>query len=193
MVTSLQAAPNAARERSIGTMLILYYQNLTFPSKGADAAFAAGVAPNGIVQLAQLVIKLYQTVIVGDQLVLFRVGQEAQAADEGGLIIVVEVVVIRQIEVRFIYLVPQVGVLFADAVILLLQGVDLIQYLGVGLFQCLLVSGILSQSGSCPYNFSIWASSSFNSLMSARRVSFSASVRALVLRINAASSKFVKS
>ena len=29
--------------------------------------------------------------------------------------------------------------LFADAVILLLQGVDLIQHLGVGLFQCLLV------------------------------------------------------
>ena len=58
-------------------MLILYYQNLTFPSNGADTAFAAGVAPNGIVQLAQLVIKLYQTVIVGDQLVLFRVGQEA--------------------------------------------------------------------------------------------------------------------
>ena len=99
-------------------MLILYYQNLTFPSNGADAAFAAGVAPNGIVQLAQLVIKLYQTVVVGDQRVLFRVGQEAQAADEGGLIVVVEVVVVWQIEVRFIYLVPQVGVLFADAVIL---------------------------------------------------------------------------
>ena len=96
-------------------MLILYYQNIVFPSKGADAAFAAGVSPNGIVQLAQLVIKLYQTVIVGDQLVLFRVGQEAQAADEGGLIIVVEVVVVRKIEVRFIYLIPQVGVLFADA------------------------------------------------------------------------------
>jgi len=95
------------------------------PSKGADAAFTAGIAPNGIVQLAQLVIKLYQTVIVGDQLVLFRVGQEAQAADKGGLIIVVEVIVIRQIEVRFIYLVPQIGVLLAEAVILLLQGVDL--------------------------------------------------------------------
>ena len=79
-MTSLKAAPNAARGRSIGMMLILYYQNLTFPSNGADTAFAAGVAPNGIVQLAQLVIKLYQTVIVGDQLVLFRVGQEAQAA-----------------------------------------------------------------------------------------------------------------
>ena len=83
------------------------------PSKGADAAFAAGIAPNGVVQLAQLVIKLYQTVVVSDQRVLFRVGQEAQAADEGGLIVVVEVVVVRQIKVRFIYLVPQVGVLFA--------------------------------------------------------------------------------
>ncbi|CAN4013834.1 hypothetical protein GLDPPO_GLDPPO_07000, partial [Dysosmobacter welbionis] len=61
--------------------------------------------------------------------------QETQAADEGGLIVVVEVVVVRKIKVRFIYLVPQVGVLFADAVILLLQGVDLIQHLGVGLFQ----------------------------------------------------------
>ena len=85
-------------------MLILYYQKTAFPSKGADTVFAAGVAPNGIVQLAQLVIKLYQTVVVGDQRVLFRVGQEAQTADEGGLIIVVEVIVIRQIEVRFIYL-----------------------------------------------------------------------------------------
>ena len=100
------------------------------PSKGAAAAFTAGIAPNGIVQLAQLVIKLYQTVIVGDQRVLFRVGQEAQAADEGCLIVVVEVVVVRQIKVRFIYLVPQVGVLFADAVILLLQGVDLVSTLG---------------------------------------------------------------
>ena len=95
-------------------------------SKGADATFAAGITPNGIVQLAHLVINLYQTVVVGDQRVLFRVGQEAQASDEGGLIIVVEVVVLRQIEVRFIYLVPQVGVLFADAVILLLQGVCLL-------------------------------------------------------------------
>ena len=100
-------------------MLILYYQKTTFPSKGADAAFAAGVSPDGIVQLAQPVVDLRKTVVVGDQRVLFRVGQEAQAADEGGLIVVVEVVVVRQIEVRFIYLVPQVGVLFADAVILL--------------------------------------------------------------------------
>ena len=61
------------------------------------------------------------------------------AAYESGFIVVVEVVVVRQIEVRFIYLVPQVGVLFADAVILLLQSVDLIQYLGIGFFQCLLV------------------------------------------------------
>ena len=87
------------------------------PSKGADATFAAGIAPNGIVQLAQLVIKLYQPVIVGDQLVLFRVGQEAQTADKGGLIIVVEVIVIRQIEVRFIYLVPQIGVLDRKSVV----------------------------------------------------------------------------
>ena len=100
------------------------------PSKGAAAAFTAGIAPNGIVQLAQLVIKLYQTVIVGDQLVLFRVGQEAQAADEGGLFIVFEVIIVRKIEIRFIYLIPQVGVLFADAVILLLQGVDLSSTLG---------------------------------------------------------------
>ena len=57
-------------------MLILYYQNIVFLSKGADAAFAAGVAPDGIIQLAQLVIKLYQTVVVGNQRVLFRVGQE---------------------------------------------------------------------------------------------------------------------
>ena len=96
------------------------------PSKGADATFAAGIAPNGVVQLAQLVIKLYQTVVVGDQRVLFRVGQEVQAADEGDLIVVVEVVVVRQIEVRFIYLVPQIGVLLAEAVILLLQGVCLL-------------------------------------------------------------------
>ena len=33
-VSSLQAAPNAARGRSIGRMLILYYQNISFPSKG---------------------------------------------------------------------------------------------------------------------------------------------------------------
>ena len=121
-MTSLKAAPNAARGRSIGTMLILYYQNITFPSKGADAAFAAGVAPDGIVQLAQPAVDLCKTVVVGDQRVLFRVGQEAQAADEGCFIVVVEVIVVRQIEVRFIYLVPQVGVLFTDAVILLLQG-----------------------------------------------------------------------
>ena len=66
-------------------MLILYYQNISFPSKGADAAFAAGVAPNGIVQLAQPAVDLRKTVVVGDQRVLFRVGQEAQTADEGGL------------------------------------------------------------------------------------------------------------
>lgn len=113
-------------------MLILYYQNIVFLSKWADAAFATGVAPDGIVQLAQPAVDLRKTVVVGDQRVLFRIGQEGQTADESGLIVVVEVVVVRQIEVRFIYLVPQVGVLFADAVILLLQGVDLIQYLGVG-------------------------------------------------------------
>ena len=133
-MTSLKAAPNAAHRRSIGTMLILYYQNISFPSKGADAAFAAGVAPDGIVQFAQLAVDLRKTVVVGDQRVLFRIGQEGQTADESGLIVVVEVVVVRQIEVRFIYLVPQVGVLFAYAVILLLQGVDLIQYLGIGVF-----------------------------------------------------------
>ena len=116
-MTSLKAAPNAAHRRSIGTMLILYYQNISFPSKGADAAFAAGVAPDGIVQLAQLVIKLYQTVVVGDQRVLFRIGQEAQAADEGGLFIVFEVIIVRKIEIRFIYLIPQVGVLFADCLL----------------------------------------------------------------------------
>ena len=119
-------------------MLILYYQNIVFLSKWADAAFATGVAPDGIVQLAQPAVDLRKTVVVGDQRVLFRVGQEGQTADESGFIVVVEVVVVRQIEVRFIYLVPQVGVLFADAVILLLQGVDLIQYLGIGFFQCLL-------------------------------------------------------
>ena len=99
-------------------MLILYYQNLTFPSKGADTAFAASVAPDGIVQLAQPAVDLRKTIVVGDQRVLFRVGQESQTADEGCLIVVVEVIVVRQIEVRFIYLVPQAGVLFADAVIL---------------------------------------------------------------------------
>ena len=52
--------------------------------KGADAAFAAGVAPDGIVQFAQLAVDLRKTVVVGDQRVLFRIGQEAQAADEGG-------------------------------------------------------------------------------------------------------------
>ena len=103
-------------------MLILYYQKTAFPSKGADTAFAAGVAPDGIVQLAQPAVDLRKTVVVGDQRILFRVGQEGQTADESGLIVVVEVVVVRQIEVRFIYLVPQVGVLFTDAVILLLQG-----------------------------------------------------------------------
>ena len=120
-------------------MLILYYQNISFPSKGADAAFAAGVAPDGIVQFAQLAVDLRKTVVVGDQRVLFRIGQEAQAADEGGLFIVFEVIIVRKIEIRFIYLIPQVGVLFADAVILLLQGVDLVQHFGVGLFQCLFV------------------------------------------------------
>ena len=113
MVTSLKAAPNAARGRSIGTMLILYYQNISFPSKGADAAFAASVAPDRIVQFAQPAVDLHKTAVVSDQCILFRVGQEAQAADEGGFIVVVEVVVVRQIKVRFIYLVPQVGVLFA--------------------------------------------------------------------------------
>ena len=77
-MTSLKAAPNAAHRRSIGTMLILYYQNISFPSKGADAAFAAGVAPDGIVQFAQLAVDLRKTVVVGDQRVLFRIGQEAR-------------------------------------------------------------------------------------------------------------------
>ena len=85
-------------------MLILYYQKTAFPSKGADAVLAAGVAPDGIIQLAQPAVDLRKTGVVGDQRVLFRVGQEAQAADKGDLIIVVEVIVIRQIEVRFIYL-----------------------------------------------------------------------------------------
>ena len=89
-------------------------------------------------------------VVVGDQRVLFRVGQEAQTADEGGLIIVVEVIVIRQIEVRFIYLVPQIGVLLAEAVILLLQGVDLVQHLGIGLFQSLLVKRHIVALGQLP-------------------------------------------
>ena len=89
MVTSLKAAPNAARGRSTGRMLILYYQNIAFPSKGADAAFAADVAPDGIIQLAQPAVDLRKTVVVGDQRVLFRVGQEGQTADEGGLIVVV--------------------------------------------------------------------------------------------------------
>ena len=40
--------------------------------------------------------------------------------------------------------------LFADAVILLLQGVDLIQYLGVGLFQCLLVKRHIVALGQLP-------------------------------------------
>ena len=71
-MTSLKAAPNAARGRSIG-ITILYYQNIAFPSKGADAAFAAGVAPDGIVQLAQPAVDLRKTVVVGDQRVLFRV------------------------------------------------------------------------------------------------------------------------
>ena len=84
-------------------MVILYYQKTAFPSKGADAAFAAGVAPDGIVQLAQPAVDLRKTVVVGDQHVLFRIRQEAQAADEGGLIVVVEVVVIRQVEVVKIY------------------------------------------------------------------------------------------
>ena len=114
-------------------MLILYYQNISFPSKGADAAFAASVAPDRIVQLAQPAVDLRKTVVVSDQRILFRVGQEAQTADEGGLFIVFEVIIVRQIEVCFIYLVPQVSVLFTDAVILLLQGVDLVQHLGIGL------------------------------------------------------------
>ena len=83
-------------------MLILYYQKTAFPSKGADAAFAAGVAPDGIIQLAQPAVDLRKTVVVGDQRVLFRVGQEGQTADESGLIVVVEVVVVRKIKVRFI-------------------------------------------------------------------------------------------
>ena len=99
--SSLKAAPNAARGRSIGMMLILYYQNIVFLSKWADAAFATGVAPDGIVQLAQPAVDLRKTVVVGDQRVLFRIGQEGQTADESGLIVVVEVVVVRQIEVRF--------------------------------------------------------------------------------------------
>ena len=32
--SSLKVAPNAARGRSISTMLILYYQKTVFPSKG---------------------------------------------------------------------------------------------------------------------------------------------------------------
>ena len=91
-MTSLKAAPNAARGRSIGMMLILYYQNIVFPSKGADAVLAASVAPAGIVQLAQPAVDLRKTVVVGDQRVLFSVGQEAQAADEVCFIVVVEVI-----------------------------------------------------------------------------------------------------
>ena len=140
--------------------------------KGADATFAAGVVPDGIVQLAQPVVNLRKTIVVGDQRVLFRVSQEGQTADESGLIVVVEVVVVRQIEVRFIYLVPQIGV--TDETLRRIRKK-------------------LLQAGSFSYSASIWASSSFSSLMSARSVSFSASVRALVLQINAASSKCVKS
>ena len=106
-MTSLKATPNAARERSIGMMLILHYQKTVFPSKGADAVLAASVAPDGIVQLAQPAVDLRKTVVVGDQRILFRAGQEAQAADESGLIVVVEVVVVRQIKVRCIYLVQR--------------------------------------------------------------------------------------
>ena len=57
---------------------------------------------------------------------------------------------IWQVEVSLVHLVPQVGVLLTEAVILLLQRVDLVQHLGIGLFQCLLVKRHIVAGGQLP-------------------------------------------